>query len=139
MREDCDRPFPPYAFVPGGPWPHPTSHPQGHSWGRPHVPVPPIEGDDWRGLARVSRGDRAVQRRLLLGSPRSLGRPLARPRPRGPTADVLKGLIKLAAAGVKVRQGQPHGIVTHARRAAALFESARAEGGDRRLGLDLGD
>jgi predicted metal-dependent hydrolase len=51
----------------------------------------------------------------------------------GPTANVLKGLIKLAAAGVKVRQGQPHGIITHARRAASLFEAARAEGGDRRL------
>src|SRR4051794_32984321 len=37
MQEYRDRPFPPYAFVPGGPWPHPTSHPEGHSRGRPHV------------------------------------------------------------------------------------------------------
>jgi predicted metal-dependent hydrolase len=56
---------------------------------------------------------------------------------RGPAADVLKGLIKLAAAGVKVRQGQPHGVVTHARRAAEAFAAARAAGGDRQLGLDL--
>jgi predicted metal-dependent hydrolase len=56
---------------------------------------------------------------------------------RGPTADVLKGLIKLAAAGVKVRQGQPHGVITHARRAAEAFDSARAVGGECQLGLEL--
>ena len=50
---------------------------------------------------------------------------------------MLKGLIKLAAAGVKVREGQPHGIATHARRAADLFEKVRAEAGRTLLGLDL--
>jgi hypothetical protein len=40
-------------------------------------------------------------------------------------AGLLKGLIKLAAAGVKVRQHQPHGVVTHARRAAAGFRALR--------------
>jgi hypothetical protein len=52
---------------------------------------------------------------------------------------VLKALIKMAAAGVKVREGQPHGITTHARRAANLFEKVRREVGPRSLGLDLGD
>ncbi|MEO6810645.1 MAG: DUF309 domain-containing protein, partial [Isosphaeraceae bacterium] len=56
---------------------------------------------------------------------------------RGPTADVLKGLIKLAAAGVKVRERQPHGVCTHARRAAACFQAARDQAGPRQLGLDL--
>src|SRR5690606_29746803 len=57
----------------------------------------------------------------------------------GPTADVLKALIKLAAAGVKVRQRQPRGVSTHARRAAALLDSARLAGHRRLLGLDLAD
>ena len=137
MREDRDRPFPPYAFVPGGPWPHPTSHPGGHSRGRTHVSVPPIEGDEWRdspsyreGVALFNAGYYWEAHEAWEGLWHAHGR-------RGPTADVIKGLIKLAAAGVKVRQGQPHGIVTHARRAASLFEMALAEGGDRRLGLDL--
>ena len=56
---------------------------------------------------------------------------------KGATADVLKGLIKLAAAGVKVRERQPHGVVTHARRAAALLAAARSEAGAHQLGLDL--
>jgi hypothetical protein len=41
---------------------------------------------------------------------------------RGRTADFLKGLIKLAAAGVKARAGQPRGVQDHAHRAAELFE-----------------
>jgi predicted metal-dependent hydrolase len=56
---------------------------------------------------------------------------------RGPTADVLKGLIKLAAAGVKVREGRENGVRSHCRRAAELFARAAAEGEGDRLGLDM--
>jgi hypothetical protein len=56
---------------------------------------------------------------------------------RGPTAVVLKGLIKLAAAGVKVRQGRPGGVRSLARRAAGHFAEARFEVGPSLLGLDL--
>lgn len=41
----------------------------------------------------------------------------------GPDADFLKGLIKLAAVGVKVREGKPLGVERHCRRAAELFTS----------------
>jgi len=40
---------------------------------------------------------------------------------RGSDADFLKALIKLAAAGVKAREGRPGGVVSHALRAKALF------------------
>ncbi len=56
---------------------------------------------------------------------------------RGATAELLKGLIKLAAAGVKVREGQEHGIRTHAARAAESFAASRTLGGVGQLGLDL--
>jgi predicted metal-dependent hydrolase len=58
----------------------------------------------------------------------------------GPIADILKALIKLAAAGVKVREGQQHGVVVHARRAQRLFEDVRRTDRSslRLLGLDLG-
>ena len=39
---------------------------------------------------------------------------------RGATADLIKGLIKLAAAGVKVRERRPRGVITHSRRAASV-------------------
>jgi uncharacterized protein len=56
---------------------------------------------------------------------------------RGATADLLRALIKLAAAGVKVREGQEHGVRIHARRAAELFARLRQAGGRHQLGLDL--
>jgi hypothetical protein len=55
----------------------------------------------------------------------------------GPEADLVKALIKLAAAGVKIRQGQPAGVRTHAGRARALIHSLRKAGQDVLLGLDL--
>jgi predicted metal-dependent hydrolase len=58
---------------------------------------------------------------------------------RGVTADLLKALIKLAAAGVKVREGQEHGVRTHARRAADLLAGARQQAGRHHMGLDLDD
>ena len=57
---------------------------------------------------------------------------------RGPTADVLKALIKLAAAGVKVREGRENGVRTHCRRAAASVRGGgRAGRVLTQLGLDL--
>jgi hypothetical protein len=59
---------------------------------------------------------------------------------RGPLAEFLKGLIKLAAAGVKVRQGQPRGVVAHAAGAAAHFrQTAEATGEVSCAGLSLAD
>jgi predicted metal-dependent hydrolase len=58
----------------------------------------------------------------------------------GRTADFLKALIKLAAAGVKVREGQLAGVRSHARRAAQLVEQLQAQspsGQVRFLGVDL--
>ncbi len=53
--DDAER-FPPYAFVPGGPWPHPTGSPEGHSAGRGAEPVPPIPEGDWAGSPAYRRG-----------------------------------------------------------------------------------
>jgi hypothetical protein len=40
---------------------------------------------------------------------------------KGVVADFLKGLIKLAAAGVKALEGKPEGVKSHSRRAAELW------------------
>lgn len=53
---------------------------------------------------------------------------------KGPMATFLKGLIKLAAAGVKMRQGVPAGTRRHALRAAELWRSLGVEG---MMGLDV--
>jgi hypothetical protein len=128
---DPDDPFPPYAFIPGGPWPR-------HAHASPGQPeVPPIHGADWSGSAAYRRGI-ALFIAGYYWEAHEAWEPLWHAHGRvGPTADVIKGLIKLAAAGVKVRQRQRHGVVTHARRAAALFAAARAQQGRFQLGLDL--
>lgn len=136
---NAPEPFPPYAFVPGGPWPHPTGSPQGHWAGRRREEVMPIVGDDWAGSPAYRRaivlfnaGYYWEAHETWEGLWHAHGR-------QGVTADLIKGLIKLAAAGVKVRQRQRHGVVTHTRRAATLFASVRSRGGRYQLGLDLDD
>lgn len=132
-----DREFPPYTYVPGGGFPHPTASPEGHSAGRAHPTAPPIRDDAWRespvylrGLALFDAGYYWEAHECWEALWHAHGR-------RGPTADVLKALIKLAAAGVKAREGRPGGVATHARRAAEVLAAARGAGGPRRLGLDL--
>jgi len=131
-------PLPPYSYVPGGPWPHPISSAEGHSSGhRPEMPDRIAPGEGWRqsrdylrGLALFDSGYYWEAHEVWEGLWHAHGR-------KGPMADVLKALIKLAAAGVKVREGQPRGVATHARRAGALFEAVAALGESRILGLDL--
>jgi uncharacterized protein len=130
-------PLPPYSYVPGGPWPHPNSSPQGHSFGRvPSKVVSPSETSGaiparfLGGAVLFNAGYYWEAHEVWEGLWHAYGR-------RGVMADVVKAFIKLAAAGVKVREGQEHGVRVHARRAAELFASARGAGASRLLGLDL--
>ncbi len=136
-KANDDQPLPPYAYVPGGPWPHPISSPAGHSYGHRHPIVPPIKGDAWdaspmfgRGVALFNAGYYWEAHEAWEYLWHSHGR-------KGPQADMLKGLIKLAAAGVKAREGQAHGVSVHAGRAATIFRALRETEGPRIFGLDL--
>ncbi|QDV32440.1 DUF309 domain-containing protein [Tautonia plasticadhaerens] len=133
-----DDPLPPYSYVPGGPWPHPISGEGGHLAGRPRGPrIPPIRGDDWASSPSYLRGVLLFNAGFYWEAHEAWEGLWHAHERAGPTAEVLKGLIKLAAAGVKARQGQPRGVSTHARRAAELFESVARGGSRRLLGLDL--
>lgn len=132
------RPLPPYAHVPGR-TPHPVSHPQGHSFGQPEAAPPPVDPQApgqsaaflW-GVDLFNHGYYWEAHETWEGLWRAAGRA-------GPTADFLKGLIKLAAAGVKAREGRPEGVRRHAQRAGALFQAARTALGAetaRYLGLE---
>ncbi len=130
-------PLPPYSYVPGGPWPHPISSPLGHSFGRaaskvarPNESQGPSSPQFLRGVTLFNAGYYWEAHEVWEGLWHAYGR-------RGVEADVIKALIKLAAAGVKVREGQAHGVRVHAARAAALFASVRNAGSSHQLGLDL--
>lgn len=137
MKTEPDDPLPPYSYVPGGPWPHPIGSPAGHMAGERGGAIPPIEGNDWEqssdyrwGIRLFNEGFYWEAHEAWEGLWHAHGR-------RGPTADVLKALIKLAAAGVKVRERQPRGVTSHARRAAALLRAVKDIAGPQCLGIDL--
>jgi hypothetical protein len=115
-----DESFPPYAFVPGRS-PHPTSDPAGHSFGIEPVVPPRVEPERWQecrpylyGIDLFNAGfyweSHVAWESLWMGCGR-----------KGMVADFLKGLIKLAAAGVKALEGKPEGVKSHSGRAAELW------------------
>ena len=131
--------FPPYTFIPGC-TPHPIRDPDCHLFGKtPELP-PPLDPAHWwqsraylHGIDLFNHGYYWEAHEVWEGLWRVAGR-------EGMMADFLKALIKLAAAGVKVRQGQPRGIADHAAGAADLFRSVLQQlgGGDvRYLGFSL--
>ena len=134
---DMERRFPSYTFVPGGPWPHPVSDPRGHAAGRHPVPAERIVETDWSSSVDFLHALNLFNAGYYWEAHEVWERLWHAHRRTGPTAEVLKGLIKLAAAGVKVRQGQRHGVVTHCERAARQFEVVIETVGETWLGLDL--
>lgn len=117
--------LPLYTYVPGGPWPHPNRV-------REPIREGPIDEPALfrRGVELFDAGYYWEAHEAWEVLWHAAGR-------HGSTADVLRGLIKLAAAGIKVRERREPGVRTHARRAAECFASARREGGVHQLGLDL--
>src|SRR5436190_73921 len=115
-----EEPLPPYAFVPGR-FPHPESDPAGHSFGSDRAPTAALDPERWEaskpylyGLDLFNAGfyweSHVAWESLWLAAQR-----------KGVVADFLKGLIQLAAAGVKHAEGKPQGVQSHASRAAELW------------------
>jgi hypothetical protein len=123
-----DRPLPPYSYVPGLS-PHPTSDPRGHSYMPAGPPQPVIFLVDRLGENAMFRFAIDLYNHGYYWEAHEAWESLwhAAGR-RGEAADFLKGLIKLAAAGVKLREGRPLGVMRHARRAGELFRSVAASG-----------
>jgi hypothetical protein len=115
-----------YAFVPGK-HPHPVTDPRGHSFGQPHIeperldPENPSKCHEYLFAIDLFNAGyyweaHEAWEGLWVAASRA-----------GTLGDFLKGLIKLAAAGVKSREGLPVGVQRHARRAAELFRSVQAQ------------
>lgn len=134
-RPDLD--FPAYAYVPGR-GPHPVSDPRGHSYGSALSGIAAPDPENPAGSPEFLQAvdlfnygyyweAHEVWESLWIACGRS-----------GSTAGFLKGLIKLAAAGVKAREGRPLGVRRHAEGARELFEgTAQTTQGSAVLGLDL--
>ena len=132
------RTLPPYGYVPGR-YPHPQRDPEGHSFGLSDERFgasPDV--DDWTAHEmwlyvldlfnagyywEAHEGLEAWWRVSDVDDPRRA---------------LFQGLLRLAAAGVKAREGRPGGVRKHAARAAELLAGVAADraGDARLLGLD---
>lgn len=134
-----EREFPPYTYIPGE-TPHPTNDPAGHSYpGKPRD-LKPLDIDNWEkhpdylyAIDLFNFGYYWEAHEIWEGLWHAHGR-------EGITAEFLKGLIKLAAAGVKIREETSSGAITHASRAEKIFEDVKQTSGRQTYaGMDLDD
>ncbi len=114
-------PYPPYSYV-SGHWPHPLSDPAGHSYGMTHAPVVLPDQSNWQDCREYcyavdlwNAGYYWEAHEHWEALWHAAGRA-------GVTADFFKSLIKLAAAGVKAREGRPDGVLRHLIRALQLLQ-----------------
>ena len=137
-RYEPSRPLPPYTYIPGR-TPHPKSDPLGHSYDAAEPQLSPLDAnrldaspDFGYAVDLFHAGYYWEAHEFWESLWHAVGR-------RGATASALKGLIRLAAAGVKVREGNAAGIASHLVRAAELLEEA-CSGGTAMIGrLDLSE
>jgi len=114
----------PYTYVPGRA-PHPIRAVDGHRLGQFEPRHPQLDPSDWQAcdaylhaISLFNAGFYWEAHEVWEGVWHAAGR-------RGETANFLKGLIKLAAAMVKAREGTLNGVHRHARRAAELLGDLR--------------
>lgn len=117
--------FPPYTYVPGQ-TPHPVSDSGGHRFGRePEQPAAiDFSPDRWQGCREYLYGVDLFNHGYYWEAHEAWEALWNAAGRSGPTADLLKALIKLAAAGVKTRAASSAGRRRHCRRAAELSRQA---------------
>lgn len=134
------RDLPPYSYVPGHDLPHPVNDPGGHRRAaQDQAHAPPIAPSVLDTLPTEPRARRLALAAMLAANSRwrhavdlfnggwyweahedwesfwnAFGRTTSE-------AQFVQGLIHLAAACVKVREGKPNGVARHARRARELL------------------
>ena len=121
-RRFTDRPFPPYSYVPGK-FPHPIRERNGHSYGKPEPNVDSFEITQWQSSSVYLFGIDLFNAQFFWEAHEQWEAIWHAEGRQGTVADFLKCLIKLAAAGVKHREGKPVGVQRHLTRARALLAS----------------
>jgi hypothetical protein len=144
-------PLPPYSYVPGHELPHPVNDPAGHLYGVQHEPpitpaelaLLPSEPDSRRRAlaATLAANSRWLYSLDLFNAGfyweahevwESFWNALGRTTPE---ALFIQGLIHLAAAAVKIREGKPEGVRRHTQRARDLLGDPAATTPGGTLGL----
>jgi len=132
-----DRPFPPYAFVPGE-HPHPTRDPRGHSYSEePEPPVPSVEPSRWRESEDYLFGVDLYNHGYLWEA-HEAWEGLWHVSKHDPIqADFLQGLIQCAAGCLKITMGQPTGTAKLVEQGTGRLEGVVRQVGREYMGLDV--
>ncbi|MDB5341051.1 MAG: hypothetical protein JWN70_6670 [Planctomycetaceae bacterium] len=120
LHPESEPALPAYTHIPGI-TPHPLGDPRGHSFGHVHPACPT---PDWQGLPDnrlFQHGRRLFNAGYYWEAHEAWEGVWIAAGRSGLVADFVKGLIKLAAAGVKVREGSAVGAQRHLARAEELF------------------
>ena len=147
------RELPPYAYVPGHGLPHPVNDPGGHLYAtQDSTHEPPISSATLAVLPIEPAARRHALAAVLAGNSQwlfaldlmnagfyweahealeSFWHALGRTTPE---ARCVQGLIHLAAACVKIREGKPAGVKSHTRRASELMGERLGERGAADIG-----
>ncbi len=119
--------LPAYAFIPGTSLPHPIRDPRGHSYGRKRISPPALTNDNWSTHKNYLVGLDLFNYGYYWEAHEEWERLWKSSGPDSLTGRFLKGLVKLSAAGVKVREGSIHGVRRHAASAGEVFADVAAE------------
>lgn len=129
--------FPPYAFIPGQ-HPHPTRHPEGHSYGHEEAEVDYLTPSEWRQSSDYLFGVDLYNHGFYWEAHEAWeGLWLAaRAQADDEQALFLQGLIQLAAASLKIPMNQPSGFVKLANFGTEKLKTV-AKNHSQYMGLDL--
>lgn len=133
-------PMPAYSYVPSK-FPHPIRDPQGHCFGEAAEELAKLEPEQWRECRPYLRGIDLFNHGFYWEAHESWEAVWNAAGRQGTVADFIKGLIKLAAACVKAREGSAIGVARHATRGDKLFCYGQAKLGIEAsmMGLSLVD
>jgi uncharacterized protein len=130
--------LPAYTFVPGTSTPHPLRDPRGHSHNRKGRPSLPLTAENWADNRTYLLALDYFNSGFYWEAHEEWERLWRISGPESTVGRFLRGLIKLAAAGVKVREYSIHGVRRHAASAGEVFADVAAEvGTDRYCGLEF--
>ncbi len=120
--------LPAYAYVSGAGIPHPYRHPEGHSYGQRQRPAPPpLDPERWDENHSYLYGLDLFNNGYYWEAHDEWDRLLKATGADTLAGLFLKGLLKMAAAGIKVRENSIHGVRRHAASAGEVFADVAAE------------
>ena len=96
--------LPTYTYIPGH-WPHPTRDPEGHSFNAESSKASNLDLMHWEDCAHYQRGVELFNHGYYWEAHEAWEDVWRLNKRSGTQAQFLQGLIKVAAAGIKIRQG----------------------------------